>query len=80
VTELNSLYTPEVRQYVLSRPWPKGMRLDVIEYDYHLGFKFYKHNFIQFDRETQAHIAMLIKELMEKLRADGIPCYMEKGE
>jgi hypothetical protein len=75
-----TLYTPEVREFVRTRKWPKGLIMDVIEYEDYLGFRFYRDNFIQFDGEAQRQIASTIKEVMEKIRGMGIPCYMEKME
>jgi hypothetical protein len=75
-----TLYTPEVQEFVRTRDWPRGLALDVIEYPEYLGFRFYRDNFIQFDGEDQKQIAMMVKEVMEKLRKQGIPCYMEKME
>ena len=77
---MNSLYTPDIRNYVFTRDWPKGLIIDIVEYETHLGFRFYRDNFIQFGSEAQRQIAMTVKEVMEKLRGDGIPCYMEKME
>lgn len=76
----NTLYTPEIKAFVHSRDWPRGLIIDVIEYEYHLGFRFYRDNFIQFDGEAQRQIASTVKEVMEKIRGLGIPCYMEKME
>jgi hypothetical protein len=75
-----TLYTPEVREFVRTRKWPRGLIMDVIEYEDYLGFRFYRDNFIQFDGEAQRQIASTIKEVMEKIRGMGIPCYMEKME
>lgn len=76
----NSLYTDDIREFVNSRPWPRGLIMDVVEYDDYLGFRFYRDNFIKFDGEAQRQIASQIKEVMEKIRGLGIPCYMEKME
>ena len=76
----DTLYTPEIKEFVRSRAWPKGLLLDVIEYEGHLGFRFYRDNFVQFDGEAQRQIASQVKEVMEKIRGLGIPCYMEKME
>ncbi len=75
-----TLYTPEVRNFIRTRAWPKGLVMDVIEYDYHLGLRFYRDNFITFDGEEQRQIASMVKETMEKIRGMGIPIYMEKLE
>lgn len=77
---MNSLYTPEVRQYVNSRNWPKGLQLDVFEDELQLNFVFYRDNWITFDTADQMQIAAMVKEVMEKLRKDGIPCYMGRME
>lgn len=75
-----TLYTQEIREFVHSRPWPSGLILDVVEYQDYLGFRFYRDNFIKFDGDAQRQIAATVKEVMEKIRGMGIPCYMEKME
>lgn len=75
-----TLYTPEIKEFVRTRAWPSGLIMDVVEYEEYLGFRFYRDNFIQFDGEAQRQIASTVKEVMEKIRGLGIPCYMEKME
>lgn len=75
-----TLYTPEIKALVRSAQWPKNLVMDVIEYPYYLGFRFYRDNFVTFSREDQVQIAATIKQLMETIRGMGIPCYMEKME
>lgn len=78
-----NLYTPEVREYVHNRPWPKGLLIDVYEDDEplpHLNFVFYRDNWLQLSSEAHVQAALVVKEVMEKLRKDGIPCYMGKME
>lgn len=77
---MSTLYTPEIREFVHTRRWPKGLVVDIVEYESYLGFRFYRDNFITFDSDAQRQIAMQIKEVMETLRGQGIPCYMEKME
>lgn len=81
---MDSLYSAEIKQFVESRKWPKGkrLRLEVVEYEDYLGFRLFRDNFNSFDGEDRLQIAMTIKEIMEKIRADGIPCYIEvaKGD
>ena len=77
---MNTLYPPEVKIFVNTRPWPKGLIFDVIEYEHHLGFRFYRDNFESFDGEGKQHIASIVQEVMNKIRNLGIPCYMEKME
>ena len=46
----------------------------------HLNFVFYRDNWLGFEAKEQLKIALVIKEVMEKLRRDGVPCYMGKME
>lgn len=87
---MTSLYTNEVRQYIHSRPWPKGVVFDVIEYDnvvpvagvqinqQYLAFRFYLDNFATLSYDEMEHAKTVVTEVMWKLRNDGIPCYLEK--
>lgn len=77
---MTTLYSDSIRNFIRTRPWPTGLQWEVVEYDDYLGFRFFRDNFNSFDGETKLYIAMLVKELMEKIRADGIPIYMEKME
>lgn len=76
-----SLYSDEIRAFIHSRNWPKGLKIDIAERqtedDWYLQFILYRENFEAFDGEDKLHIAMTVKEVMEKVRADGIPIYME---
>lgn len=77
---MTTLYSDEVRGFIRSRPWPTDLQWEVVEYDGYLAFRFFRDNFNSFDGEERYHIAMIVKETMEKIRADGIPIYMEKME
>lgn len=74
---MSSLYNNNIKQFVGSRPWPRGLIFDVIEYEEHLAFRFYRENFNTFDSADQLQIAAQVKEVMETIRKDGIPTYME---
>lgn len=76
----STLYTPQIKEYVHSVGWPKGLVLDVVEYPGYLAFRFYRDNFITFSPADQKQIALAIKQVMEHIRGQGIPCYMEKME
>lgn len=77
---MTSLYSNEIRDYIRSRAWPRNLQWEVVEYEGYLGFRFFRDNFNSFDGEERYHIAMMVKEVMEKIRKDGIPIYMEKME
>lgn len=74
------MYSNEVRNQLHGITWPKGLIIEVVEYQYYLAFRFYRDNFEKFNGETKYYIAMRIKELMESVRKQGIPCYMEVEE
>lgn len=75
-----TLYTDDVRRFVRSRPWPLSLRWEIVDYDDYLALRLFRDNFNSFDGEERYHIAMIIKETLEKIRADGIPIYLEKEE
>ena len=77
---MESLYTDDIRKYIRSRDWPKGLIYEVVEYEEHLAMRFFRDNFNSFDGEDRLHIAMMVKEVMEKIRSLGVPIYMEKME
>lgn len=77
---VGTLYTPEVREYIYSREWPKGLQVDVFEEEFNLNIIFYRDNWLTLTREAQFSAAAIVKEVMEKLRADGIPVYMGRME
>lgn len=77
---MTSLYSDEIRNFIRTRRWPRGLAWEVVEYDTHLGFRMFRDNFNSFSGEDKWHIAMMVKEVMEKIRGDGIPIYMEKME
>ena len=77
---MSSFYTPEMREYVRSRDWPKGLLFEVVEYKDSLGIRFYSHNFDNMDGVDKHQAAMMIKEVIEKFRSLGIPTYLEKAE
>lgn len=77
---MTSLYSDEIRTFIRTRPWPHGLQWEIVEYEGYLGFRFFRDNFNSFDGEERYHIAMMVKEVMEKIRGDGIPIYMEKME
>ena len=74
---MDSLYSDEIRRYINTRSWPKRIVWEVIEYEGYLGFRLFRDNFNAFDGEDRMQIAMMVKEIMEKIRKDGVPIYME---
>lgn len=74
---MQTLYSDEIRNYIYTRAWPTRLLFEIVEYEEYLGFRLFRDNFNRFDGEDRRQIAMMVKEVMEKVRADGIPIYME---
>ena len=81
-----TLYSREVREYIRSRDWPKGLQLQIDEpmaeidegvFAPYLQIIFFRDNFNEFEPGEQLMIAQTMNEVMMKLRNDGIPCYLE---
>lgn len=78
-----SLYTNEIRDYIKTRDWPKGLVMDIYENDEpapHLNIIFFRDNWLTFNFEDQMKITSTVKEIMEKLWSDGVPTYVGKME
>lgn len=81
-TDLNdaeTLYTDDVRYFVHNETsvLPKGFKFDVMEYFSHLAIVLYRDNFETFDGFDKQQIAMVIGNMINKIRQDGIPCTLE---
>jgi hypothetical protein len=82
-TSDTSLYTQEVRQFIRTRDWPKGLILDVFEADEpspHLNIIFYRDNWLTLEFAQQQQVVTIVQEVMAKLWGDGIPTYVGKME
>lgn len=76
----NTLYTDDVRYLFRSIAWPRRLVAQIAEEEANLNFILFRNNFNSFDGEDRLHIAMLVKEFMEKVRGMGIPIYMQVKE
>lgn len=77
---MQSLYSNEIRNYIRTRDWPKYFQWEVHEYPEYLQFVVFQDNYESYTGEHKLQIAMCIKQTMEKIRADGIPIYLERKE
>lgn len=80
---MSSLYTPEVREFIYSRDWPKGLVLDIYEATEpapHLNIIFYRDNWLTLTAQQHQQVVNTVKDLMYKLWNDGIPIYTGKME
>jgi hypothetical protein len=72
-----SLYSKEMSQFIHSLNFPRELEWRIVEEETHLQFVLYRDNFEAFDGETKKHIAGLTRELMEKIRGEFVPIYLE---
>lgn len=72
-----SLYTDEVKKTLSRFTWPKGLIIDVIEYEDHLGLRLYRDNFETFDGVDKEFIAKQVGGAITSVRQRGCPLYME---
>lgn len=73
----NTLLNQNLLSYVDSRSWPKGLRYRLTEKRGYIQFTLFRDNFSSFDGEDQQQVAAMVKEIMERVRATGIPIYLE---
>lgn len=80
---MSSLYTPAVREFIHSHNWPKSVIWEIRE-NYepapHLSIIFFRDNWLTLTVEEQLQVTSIVKEIMAKLWADGIPMYTGKFE
>lgn len=70
---MNSFYTPEVRNFIVNQPWPKGLQYDITEDELgQLWIVFFRDNWITLAPQDHMRIADLLKETITKLRNDGV--------
>lgn len=80
---METLYSNEVRQFINTRDWPKGLSLNVTEGEEpepHLNLIFFRDNWLTLSRDDQFKTTEVVKEIMAKLWGDGIPTYVGKME
>ncbi len=85
------LYTKEIDQYIDTRDWPKRLLykieehqitddayiLSTVSHPMYLQFVLFRANFDSLDGEDRLQTYTTVREVMMKLRKDGIPIYLE---
>lgn len=72
------LLTPEIQKYIyFGLEWPGGLQIGLKEEATYIQFILYRDNFLTYDGEDHVRITSLVKEMMDKLRADGVPIFLE---
>jgi hypothetical protein len=79
---MSEFYTDGVKQFLRSVEWPRGLVVNVIEYDTHLALRLYRLNFEQFSAIDKLKISERVGEAINGVRNSGCPCYLEvvKGD
>ena len=72
-----SLLTNEIRQFIIQRDWPKGLQIRLAEQPTMIRMYLFRDNLLSFDGEDMTQIANMLNEALGKLRADGVPIYLE---
>lgn len=77
-----TLVSSEVKQILRLPQWPKGLVIEIVEYEFHISLRLYRDNFERFDGTDKRHIAGLVGETINRIRGIGVPCYLEveKGD
>ncbi len=73
----DTLYSLEIRRYLLQRKWPKGLIVDTVEYPTHIALRLYRDNFNSFGGVDQLSISQLVGETINAVRSQGCPCNLE---
>jgi len=74
---MTDLYSNEIKGFLHSVKWPKGLVVDVsIDVD-KMHLVLYRDNFETFNGTEKLQIAQLIGETINAIRKQGCPCYLE---
>ena len=74
---MTSLYTPQAKAYINSRPWPVQLNWVVTEHydpDF-LRFNLYRDNLNSLDGEEKKYVAAVMNEALSKISRSGIPIF-----
>lgn len=77
------LFSDDVAVFIDSRDWPRGLHYRFMEvYDPapHIDIVFFRDNWLTLTPDEQLKTTEIVREIMAKLWADGIPTYVEKME
>ena len=73
-----SLYTKEMKAYIHGQSWPRHLKWEVVEYEgENLQFVLFRNNFNALTGSDKVHVFDLVNTVLEKIRADGVPIYLE---
>ena len=75
-----ALLTPEIREFIITRPWPERVEFKLTEQDGMIHIVFFRDTFILLTGEEQLQVTNVVKDIMFKLRPQGIPIYTAKME
>lgn len=79
----NSLYTDDIKNFIRTRPWPKGLVLEVREFDEpapHLKLILFRDNWLTLSRDDHYRVVSIVKEVMGTVNKKGVPIFLDKLE
>lgn len=79
---MDSLYNNELRTYMRTRDWPKGLIWEIVEFDDCIKLRLFRDNINALDSDAKLQLAKLVNETLSTVRKNGVPIYtwVAKGD
>ena len=81
---MNSLYTPEVRNFIRAQAWPSDLIWEVLEIEPPeepcLKFKMFRDNINSLSSSDKLRLTSLINDTLSRISRSGIPIYVWVAE
>lgn len=74
---VHSLLTPDIQKYIFSRQWPSGLEIRLVDKGTYIHLVLFRENMLAMDGEDLTQIAAMVNEALSKIRADGIPIFLQ---
>jgi hypothetical protein len=74
------LLTPEIREFIDTRPWPRNIDYKLIVDQGVIYIVFFRDTWIQLTGEEQLQATNVVKDIMFALRPQGVPIAVSKME
>lgn len=77
------LFSNDVATFIDSRDWPRALHYryrEAYEPEPHMQIIFFRDNWLTLSMEDQLKTTQIVKQIMAKLWADGVPTFVEKIE
>jgi len=74
------MITPEIRQFINTRLWPRNIEYKLTVQDGVIYIVFFRDTWIQLTGEEQLQATNVVKDIMFALRPQGVPIAVAKME